>query len=203
MTNKLIDELIEVEQELKQLQEQHKNKIKDFQQEIEAAKVDANQAQQKVASARNGNDPEAYAKAVADQRTANDIVGYYSGKLEKLETEPLVTEEEYKAYTKRIKSKMDNINIQARTRASELLHELEDIQNELSPAYIKTNNLLRNLQNNLFKNSAEKQMELAKKTGNLVMSELNNEYRDNSISEGIRYILNSHATKNIKEMGNN
>lgn len=191
--------LEEIEAELQTIVEENKAAIKEFKKEIETAEENAEEAKRTMIDAKKGDDPQAYAQAVAEQRTASDIVGFYEGKLEKLKSEPLVTEEQYKDYTKRIKSEMDRINQQARKRISKLLDELEAIQSELSPAYAKTNELLSNLQNNIYKHSADKQMELARKTGKpIVGSELNNEYKDGSVISGIEHILNSHVAKNIK-----
>lgn len=195
--------LEEIETELQKVVELHKEKVTEFQQEIDTAKADEQKAKQTMIDTRNGDDPKKYAKAVSEQRTASDIVGFYAGKLERLKAEPLVTKDEYREYTSRIKSEMDVINKQASNRASELIEELEAIQSELTPAYNKTNELLSNLQNNIYKHNAEKQMKEARETKTaLNTSELNNEYKDRTVISGIDYILSSHAAKNIKEGGN-
>lgn len=200
---KLSNGLEEIETELQKVVELHKEKTTEFQQEIDTAKADEQRAKQIMIDAKKGDDPKEYAQAVADQRTASDIVGFYAGKLEKLKAEPLVTNNEYREYTRRIKSEMDKINKQASNRASELIEELESIQSELNPAHTKTNELLSNLQNNIYKYSAEKQMKEARETGKpLNGSELNNEYKDDSLRSGINNILSSPGVKNIKAKGN-
>lgn len=196
-------ELLNIEQELKEIQEEGKRKVLEYEAEIQAAKDNEEEANKAVIKAKQGNDPKAYAKAIEDKRTASDIASFYEGKIEEIKNEPYITESEYREYTKRIKSEMDRINQQTRKRVSELLDELENIQSELTPALVKTNELLRNLQNNIYKHSADKQMELARKTGKpIVGSELNNEYKDGSVISGIEHILNSHVAKNIKRKVN-
>lgn len=195
-----MEELLNIEQELKEIQEEGKRKILEYEAEIQTAKDNEEEANKAVIKAKQGNDPKAYVKAIEDKRTASDIAKFYEGKIEEIKNKPFITRAEYEEYTNRIKSEMDRINEQARKRVNELLEELETIQSELTPAFVKTNELLRNLQNNIYKHSAEKQLEEARKTGKpIVVSELNNEYIDNSVSSGIDFILNSQAVKSIKE----
>lgn len=199
----LLNGLEEVETELENLKVLHDEKVTKFQKEVEKAEENERKAKQLMFETKKGDDPKKYAKAVSEQRTASDIVGFYAGKLERLKAEPLLTKDEYREYTSRIKSEMDVINKQASNRASELIEELEAIQSELTPAYNKTNELLSNLQNNIYKHNAEKQMKEARETKTaLNTSELNNEYKDRTVISGIDYILSSHAAKNIKEGGN-
>lgn len=195
-------ELLAIEQELKEIQEEGSEKITDYKAEVQTAKDNEEEANKAVIRAKQGDNPKAYAKAIEDKRTASDIAGFYTGKIEVLKNEPYITETEYREYTKRIKSEMDNINKQASKRASELLEELEAIQSELTPAYVKTNELLNNLQNNFYKHSAEKQMQEAREQRKpIVSSELNNEYKDDTLRSGIDFIVNSHVAKNIKAKG--
>lgn len=197
-------ELLTIEQELNAILENGDREILEFKEEVKTAKKNEEEAKKAAIEAKQGDDPEAYVKAIEDKRTASDIAKFYEGKIEEIKDEPYITAAEYKEFTKRIKSEMDSINKQASKRASELLEELEAIQSELMPAYVKTNELLSNLQNNIYKYSADKQFEEARRNKKSVNSnELRNEYKDNSIITSIGYILDSHAAKTIKERGNN
>lgn len=197
-------ELLTIEQELNAILENGDREILEFKEEVKTAKKNEEEAKKAAIEAKRGDDPEAYVKAIEDKRTASDIAKFYEGKIEEIKDEPYITAAEYKEFTKRIKSEMDSINKQASKRASELLEELEAIQSELMPAYVKTNELLSNLQNNIYKYSADKQFEEARRNKKSVNSnELRNEYKDNSIITSIGYILDSHAAKTIKERGNN
>lgn len=206
MTNvqvELSNGLEEIEKELQHVVATHNEEVQEFQAEINKAEEEAQKAKEHMAEAKKGDNPKEYAQAVAEQRTANDIVGFYEGKLNKLKSEPLITEDEYREYTRRIKSEMDKINKQASNRASELIEELEAIQSELNPAHTKTNELLNNLQNSIYKHSAEKQMAEARATGKAVKGiELHNEYKDDTLRGGINNILSSPGVKNIKAKGN-
>lgn len=194
--------LLSIEQELLKIQEEGKKKVSEYKKEVQTAKDNEEKANKAVIQAKQGDDPKAYAKAIEDKRTASDIAGFYEGKIKEISDEPYITEAEYKDYTKRIKSEMDRINQQARKRVSELLEELETIQSELDSAYFKTNELLGSLQNNIYKHSAEKQMEEARKAGKpIVSSELHNEYKDDSVRSSINFIINSHAANTLKQRG--
>lgn len=195
---KTMEKLLKIEQELKAIQEEGNKQVVEFKAEIQTANDNEEQANKAVIKAKQGDDPKAYAKAIEDKRTASDIASFYTGKIEEIKNEPYITKAQYKEYTNRIKSEMDRINQQASERVSELLEELEAIQSELTPAYDKTNELLSTLQNNIYKYSAEKQMQEAKETGKAIKgNELRNEYKDSSVISGIEYILNSHVAKDI------
>ena len=149
----MMEKLLMIEQELNAIQEEGNRKVLEYKVEIQTAKDNEEKANKAVIKAKQGNDPKVYAKAIEDKRTASDIASFYVGKIEEIKNEPFITENEYREYTKRIKSEMDNINRQASQRVSELLEELEAIQSEVTPAFNKTNELLSNLQNNIYARS--------------------------------------------------
>src|SRR5690625_2373277 len=124
--------LMEIEAELQEIIKQNKERITELQQEIETAEENERQAKKAMLDAKKGDDPKAYAKAVANHRTASDIVEFYSGKLGKLKAEPLITSDEYKEYTRRIKSELERINNEKRAKARDLLKELFALEPELS-----------------------------------------------------------------------
>ena len=197
-----MQELNKIEEELQAILADGKQKEQEYMAEIETAEQNEEEANRAVINAKQGSDPQAYAKAVADKRTASDIAEYYTGKIEELRNDPYITEAEYNEYTKRIKSAMDKINEESAKRASKVLQELEPILDDASPAYQKTNDLLKNLQNNIYKSSYEKQMADARKNKTSVNgSELRNEYTDNSILGAVRYIVESNSTKVLKTKG--
>ena len=76
------------------------------------------------------------------------------------------------------------------------------IKEEVAPAYAKANELLRELQNNIFKFTYEKQMADAKEKGTPINTDkLRNEYKDYSLIGGIDYILKSQAAVTIIKQG--
>lgn len=197
-----MEKLLKIEQELKAIQAEGNKKVSEYKAEVQTARDNEEKANKAVIKAKQGDDSKIYAKAIDDKRAASDIASFYVGKIEEIKNEPFITESEYREYTNRIKSEMDNINKQASQRVSELLEELEAIQSEVTPAFNKTNELLSNLQNNIYKHSADKQMKEAKETGRAVRGkDLRNEYKDSTIMGGIDYILNSPVIKKIKREG--
>lgn len=198
----ITDGLKEIEKELQQIIELQKEKYTDFQQEIDTAIENEEEANRAVIKAKQGDDPEAYAKAIADKRTASDIAQYYEGKTEELKNDPFITEAEYKEFTNRIKAEMDAINNEGKSKATKLFKELEAIKEEVTPAYVKANELLRNLQNNIYKSTYEKQIADAREKGSPINTDrLNNQYKDNSLIIGIDNILKSQAAETIKDGG--
>lgn len=156
-------ELLAIEQELKEILEEGSKRVTEYQAEINAAIENEEEANRAVIKAKQGDDPQAYAKAIEDKRMASNIAQYYEGKIEEVRNEPFITEAEYRDYTKRIKAEMDTINNKGKAKANKLFEELEAIKEEVAPAYTKANELLRKLQNNIYKLTYEKQMADAKK----------------------------------------
>lgn len=203
MTNKTMQELNKIEEELQAIVVDGNEKVEAYLQEVETAKENEKEAKKAIVKAKQDGNVDAYAKANQDLRTAKDVVEFYSSKVDEIKDDPYITKVEYNEYTKRIKSEMDEINKNAGKRASKLLQELEIIRDEVMPATNKTNELLKNLQNNIYKYSAEQQMKEAKENKTPLNSDkLKNEYKEYSIAQGIRYILESNSAKNIKAKGN-
>ncbi|NLB89329.1 MAG: hypothetical protein GX790_08945 [Syntrophomonadaceae bacterium] len=198
----MMKELLTIEQELKEIQEEGNERIREYQAEINTAIENEEEANRAVIKAKQGDDPEAYAKAIEEKRMASNIAQYYEGKIEQIKDEPFITETEYNHYTKRIKAEMDAINNEGKAKASKLLKELEAIKEEVAPAYTKANDLLRKLQNNIYKFTYEKQMADAKEKGESLNTErLHNEYKDYSLISAIDFVLKSQAVESIKEGG--
>lgn len=198
----MMKELLALEKELKEIQEEGNKRISEYQAEINTAIENEEEANRAVIKAKQGDDPKAYAKAIEEKRMASNIAQYFEGKIKQIQDEPFITGTEYKEYSERIKAAMDIINNEGKANASKLFKELEAIKEEIAPAYNKTNELLRNLQNNIYKFTYEKQMADAKENGTpLNTNELHNEYKDDNLIRGIDYILKSQAAETIKEGG--
>lgn len=192
--------LIEIEQELQQILDVGRQKEAEYIEEVRAARINEEEANKAVVKAKQGDDPEAYAKAIEEKRMASNIAQYFEGKIEQIKDEPFITGTEYKEFTNRIKAEMDAINNKGKAKASKLFIELEAIKEEVAPAYAKANNLLRELQNNIYKSTYEKQMADAREKGIPIRIErLHNQYTDNSLIIGIDNILKSQSTKIIVE----
>lgn len=182
-----MQQLNKIEEELQQLIQQYKADLTNLQQEIDKAKADEEKAQQAVLIAKNGDDPKAYAKAVSEKQTASNIVEYYSGKIEELQSKPVVTENQYNEYTKRIKSELERLNNENRANTKELLVKLSSIQPALESNIQKGNELLAHLQLDLYKDDAS----VTTATGNKVrLNHLENRYNDYKLPQNIGAIIN-------------
>ena len=198
----MMKELLALEKELKEIQEEGNKRVIEYQAEINAAIENVEEANRAVIKAKQGDDPKAYAKALEEKRMAENIAQYYEGKLKQIKDDPFITEWEYNNYTNRIKEEMDAINNKGKAKVSKLFEELEAIKEEVSPALAKTNELLRELQNNIYKLTYEKQMKDAREKGIPInVDRLHNEYKDYSLTRGINHILQSNMAKTIKEGG--
>ena len=198
----MIKELLAIDQELKEILEAGNKKIAEYEAEIQVAKDSEEQANRAVIEAKMGDDPKLYSQAIEEKRTAENIADYYKGRIEQVKAKPLITQEQYTDYTKQITEAMDKINKDGNTRAKELLQELEAIKDDLKPSYNKANELLGQLQNNLYKADYNKVMSQAREQGTPINSSmLKNEYKDNSLVIGIDNILKSHTTQKIIEGG--
>src|SRR5699024_3108743 len=106
----ILRELEAIEEELQEVISLKDNEISELEFEINKAKEEAKEAQENVIELKQGNDPKAYSEAVAKQQTANNILEFYNGKLEKLKSEQIISKEEYEEYTNRNKQIIEKEN---------------------------------------------------------------------------------------------
>lgn len=179
--------LTQIEKEFEQVKAKNDKEIADLQQALETAEAEADKAQQKVIDAKQGSSPTAFSKAVADQQTASNIVEYYAGKVEELQSKPLVTDDEYKEFTERIKAEIDKLNDEAGKEVADALEVLAKVQPVLTEHLNKGNELLKHLQHDLYKDDASKTLA----NGNKVrLTTLENRHKKYGLSQNIEYILN-------------
>ena len=186
--------LTQSEKEFEQVKAKNDKEIADLQQALETAKAEADKAQQKVIDAKQGSSPTSFSKAVADQQTANNIVEFYTGKIEELQSEPLVTEEEYNDFTDRIKADIDRLNEQTSKEVEDALEVLAKVQPVLTEHLNKGNELLKHLQHDLYKDDAT----TVNARGDKVrLKNLENRYSEYGLSQKIDYILNIAKERNL------
>lgn len=186
--------LTQIEKELEKVKAKNDKEVADLQQALETAKAEADKAQQKVIDAKQGSDPTAFSKAVADQQTANNIVEFYTGKVEELHSEPLVTEEEYKDFTDRIKADIDRLNEQTSKEVTDALEVLAKAQPVLTEHLNKGNELLKHLQHDLYKDDAST---TNAKGDKVRLSNLENRHKEYGLSQKIAYILGIAKERNL------
>lgn len=182
----ILDSLKGYEAELKLIAEKHQEQIIQLQEEIASAEADEQAAKQRVIDTRKNDDPKEYSKAIADQRTASDVLGFYTGKLEKLKAEPLISKEQYDTYTQLITITLDKLNTEKKIEARKLLEELLVIEPELVINLEKGNEILSYLQRDLFKDDATWTNSKGEK---IPMEHLKNRYKDYSMIQAINSIL--------------
>ena len=186
--------LTQSEKEFEQVKAKNDKEIADLQQALETAKAEADKAQQKVIDAKQGSSPTSFSKAVADQQTANNIVEFYTGKIEELQSEPLVTEEEYNDFTDRIKADIDRLNEQTSKEVEDALEVLAKVQPVLTEHLNKGNELLKHLQHDLYKDDATT---VNAKGDKVRLSNLENRHKEYGLTQKIDYILSIAKERNL------
>ena len=193
MTN-LTDELIKIEKELEQVKAKNDKEIADLQAEVDKAQAEHTKAQEKVIKAKQGSSATAFSKAVAEEQTAGNIVEYYAGKVEELQSKPLVTDDEYKEFTERIKAEIDKLNDEAGKAVKEALEVLAKAQPVLIDNLNKGNDLLKHLQHDLYKDDATT---VNAKGERVRLNNLENRHKEYGLSQKIEYILNIAKERNL------
>lgn len=155
MTNKTMQELNKIEEELQAILTKGQQKEQEYMAEIETAEQNEEEAKRAVIVAKQDGTATEYAKANQDLRTAKDIAQFYSGKIEKLKDDPYITEAEYNKYSEQIKSSLDKVRDIKLRRAGELLKELSEIREDFLPMLEKGNSLLGTLQHDLLKDEGK------------------------------------------------
>lgn len=117
--------------------------------EQDAAAVDAAAADMEAAV--NADNIEAYRTAKAAKTNAADVQDMHRRKLQKLETEPYITEAEYKAMLQAVRAEFDTAEAAAWERLVELAGQMKAISDELEAAQRRANPMLAALQDNVCK----------------------------------------------------
>ena len=118
----------------------------------------ANKAKEDAAAAfikaKQDGDPKAYAEAAADQRAFKDIAEMYEDKKKAHDKKPLVTVDEYKAMIDQITAELDQANDAAKEKVLSHIDALKVIAEELSQTIQSGNEMLHQIQHELFKDDA-------------------------------------------------
>jgi hypothetical protein len=194
MTNKTMQELKKIEEELQAILTDGKQKEQEYMAEIETAVQNEKEANKAVINAKQEGNPQAYAKANQDLRNAKDIEQFYLDKIDEIKNYPYIRKEEHKAYSTRIKSALDKLNHAKKLRAGELLKELAKIQEEVAPVLQKGQQILHNLQHDILKDNAE----ITTATGVKVhLDNLEDKYQDYALVQWIEYINRQYQSQQL------
>ena len=153
MTNKTMQELNKIEEELNILTLDRDEKKEAYVSKIEETKAAVRNATTLISETKKGENVQAYTKAKQAKRDSEDIVQFYTEKLEALNGEKYLSEEEYKHISERIHSEIAEFTKDKKARAGELLRELSEIHGELSPAIEQANAMLFRLQRAIYKDN--------------------------------------------------
>jgi len=165
-----------------EIQTKAKQEAENLQSQVDTANKAKEDAAAAFIKAKQDGDPKAYAEAAADQRAFKDIAEMYEDKKKAHDKKPLVTVDEYKAMTDQIMSELDQANDAAKEKALKHLEALQEIAGEVSKTIHFGNELLHQVQHDLYKDRAE--MILA--NGNKVyLAQLEKQYKDFSVYEAL------------------
>lgn len=146
---------------LNEIEEYLKGKLEDHQNEIQECETNINQLEQAIEQANKvlieseeTVDVEGYNKAKNDIWSGQHTKELYQKQLEKIKSKRLVSEEEYRAITQAILLISNENNEKQLEDASELIAEIKIIANQSSNMVNQATNLLKTLQDQVYKISA-------------------------------------------------
>lgn len=153
MTNKTMQELNKIEEELNILTLDRDGKKEAYLSKIGEAKEAVRNATTLISETKKGENVQAYTKAKQAKRDSEEIVQFYTEKLEALNGEKYLSEEEYKHISNRIHSEIAELTEDKKARSGELLRELSEIHGELNTVVGKANEMLFRLQRVIYKDN--------------------------------------------------
>lgn len=153
MTNKTMQELNKIEEELNKITLDREEKLETYESKIEEAKEAVRNANSLISETKKGENIQSYVKAKQDKRTAEETVQFYTEKLEALNGEKSLSEEEYQHISELIHSEIAEFTKDKKARTGKLLRELSEIHDELTPVVGKANEMLYRLQRVIYKDN--------------------------------------------------
>ena len=153
---------------------------------IETIQQTEQEAAEAFLKAKAAGDPEAYSKAAANQRSAKDIREMYGDKLTALKNAPLISEDEYKSMVNETMAELEQLNTTAKAEAAKHLEALNNIGQELTEVINFGNELLHQVQHDLFKDTAG--LKLANGTV-IPHHSFDKQYKDYSVASSIRRVI--------------
>lgn len=196
MTNKTMQTLKQIDEELTAFLLKGKEKEGKLLEEVEVAKASKAEAVNEAIKAKQEDNAKAFAKANQEQRTAKDIADFYLAKLDDIKNDPYISKEDYTAYTARIMAELDQLNNESKAKAGALLKELVQIKEDFEPVLQAGQELLHKLQHTLYKDHAE----TTTVTGTKVhLDSLENKYRDYSLINWLEYITKGHGALQLQQ----
>ena len=199
MTNKTMQELNNIEEELKAILANGNKEVETFLQQVDTAKANEEEAIQAVVKAKQDSEPSVFTKANQDLRNAKDIANFYLDKIDEIKDDPYITKEEHKTYSTRIKVELDKLNHAKKLRAGELLKELAEIQEEVAPVLQKGQDMLHDLQHDILKDTAETTTATGVK---IHLDSLEDKYQDYTLVQWLEAINKQYPSQQLMSYTN-
>ncbi len=143
----------EIFQELKTMEDENAQLIKQRQEELEAILPTIEEAKQAIVKAKKKVDIEAYNKAKTDLWTAENAKELLEEELEKLQNNPLVSKEEYHRLAKDITVAAESVNAEILDKITKYFPEFEKLKEDFTRNIEDANKALSKLEHTIGKNT--------------------------------------------------
>ncbi len=143
----------EIEAELINQKDGNLSEIEKFKNNKEKAERALKIANEELITAEETADLVAYDKAKGDISTSQHAIELYQKQLDKLESTPLVTKEEYNQLVSDIEKAADTLQDELNIKGAKLMAELKALADESNAAYHKADELLSIAQYDVYKDA--------------------------------------------------
>ena len=143
----------EIETELSSLKSTNLTDIEKYQGNIVKANQALKIANEKLTTAEETADLEAYNKAKEDIWTSQHAIELYQKQLDKLEDTPLVSKDEYNQMVSDIEKVADKLQDELNIKGAKLMAELKALADESNAVYHKADELLSIAQYDIYKDA--------------------------------------------------
>ena len=186
MTKEAMQEFNQIEEELNAIVVDGKKAAEAYQQEVDAAVANKEEATQAAIKAKQNGDADAYIKASQEMRNAQDMEQFYLDKLDEIKDDPYITEVDSSKIKSRITSELDSLNRKKKAQAGELLKQLIEIREEAIPVMDKGDSVLRKLNREVLRDAASS----------------DDRYGDRTLIQWIDMIARQYPTQQLMECAN-
>ncbi|MFZ2609208.1 MAG: hypothetical protein WAX16_07880 [Lactococcus raffinolactis] len=143
----------EIETELSSLKSTNLADVEKYQGNIVKANQALKIANEKLTTAEETADLEAYDKAKGDISTSQHAIELYQKQLDKLQNTPLVSKDEYNQMVSDIEKVADKLQDELNIKGAKLMAELKALADESNAVYHKADELLSTAQYDIYKDA--------------------------------------------------
>lgn len=188
------EKLAAIEAQLEEIRSEAQREIEEMRQRIRTAEDNALQSAEALLHARESGDPEMYARAAADNRTAKDIAEMYAKKIEQTETKSLISEQEYLDIKQDILREIQAHSSRTKIQAYALIQQMKDLRDDLNAEVQRSNRLLQQVQREIYRAPKVQVTENGHK-----MAIMDDTYKQVQVLGALNTIVNSHAWTVLSE----